>query len=317
MFDHPEPETSAHVHILMGTFNGGRWLGAQLDSFLAQTHTCWTLWVSDDGSSDDTRAQLEAFASRYPGRLIRIMDGPRQGSAANFLHLLCHPDLPSGIVALSDQDDVWMPHKLERAVAQLNTAGPAPCVWSARYMISNAELKASRTSEIWSRGPSLGNAVVQNIMSGHTLTLNPAAVELMRCAEKQKVPHHDWWIYLVMMACGARALLDPELVLHYRQHNANTIGVRSSASARWRRLSGLMKGDMHAWINGNLEALDNSKKLPLTTSARELLDRWHDHRLYNKLRLLLDLNIHRQSRLETVMFYIAELVVEVRKRCKR
>lgn len=313
MFDHPEPETSAHVHILMGTFNGGRWLGAQLDSFLAQTHTCWTLWVSDDGSSDDTRAQLEAFASRHPGRTVRIMDGPRQGSAANFMHLLCHPDLPSGIVALSDQDDVWMPHKLERAVEQLNAAGPTPCVWSARYLISTEDLNFSKHSAIWPRGPSLGNAVVQNILSGHTLTLNPAAVELMRRADRPKVSHHDWWIYLVMMACGARALVDLETVLYYRQHGANIIGGRSSAPAQFKRLSALMKGELHSRIDENLQALASAEKLPLTVTARALVDRWQSHqRLRDKLSLLLDFNVHRQSKIETALFYVSGIISRIR-----
>ena len=298
----------AHVHILMGTFNGARWIGEQLDSLLAQTHSNWTLWVSDDSSSDDTRAQLEEFSYRNPGRVAQILDGPRKGSAANFLHLLCHPDLPPGMVALSDQDDVWMPHKLARAVQQLEAAGPSPYVWSARYMISTADLKASRTSAIWARGPSLGNALVQNILSGHTLTLNAAALELVRSAGRQNVPHHDWWIYLVMMACGARALVDSEIVLHYRQHSANVLGGRTSTLAQRKRLSALMNGEMRDWIEANLEGLRAAECLPMTASAAELLQRWQGHRRLDRLRLLRDLKIHRQSLKETALLYLTAAI---------
>lgn len=302
---YPAPDTTAHVHILMSTFNGAHWIGAQLDSFLAQSHPRWTLWVSDDGSTDETRARLEAFANCNPGRVARILDGPQQGSAANFLHLLCHPDLPPGIVALSDQDDVWMPHKLARAVGQLQAAGPAPCVWSARYMITTAQLQPSHASNLWTRGPSLGNALVQNILSGHTLTLNPAAVALIRRAGRQTVPHHDWWIYLVMMACGARAMVDPEIVLHYRQHGANAMGGRASARARHKRFSALMKGQMRDWIEDNLQALRAAKDLPLTVPARAMLQCWQRPERREKLWLLQEFDIHRQSRLETALLYLA------------
>lgn len=294
-----------HVNILMGTFDGARWIAEQLDSFLGQTHPYWTLWVSDDGSTDDTCAQLEAFAKSNPGRVAKILDGPRQGSAANFLHLLCHPDLPPGIVALSDQDDVWLPRKLERAVEQLNAAGSAPCVWSARYMIGSTDLRASSASELWTRGPSLENALVQNILSGHTLTLNPAALALVRSAGRQKVRHHDWWIYLVMMACGARSILDPEIVLNYRQHSSNVIGERFSLVAKYKRFFALMQGEMGDLIKENLEALHAAQSLPITASADGLLHYWQYSKSRSRLRLLWDLKIHRQSRKETALLYLA------------
>lgn len=309
MFDtHSSQKTRTHVHILMGTFNGGRWIAEQLNSFLQQTHPYWSLWVSDDGSNDDTRAQLEAFARNNPGRLARILDGPRQGSAANFLNLLCHPDLPPGVVALSDQDDVWMPHKLACAIEQLSMAGPDACVWSARYVIKSEERQTARVSAVWSRGPSLQNALVQNILSGHTLTLNPAALALVRRAGRQKVPHHDWWIYLIMMACGARALVDREIVLCYRQHDANTVGARSSLVARRKRSVALMNGELGAWVSENIQSLQSIHDLPITASAAEVLQRWQGNGPLHRLRFLYDLKIHRQSRSETAILYLAAIL---------
>jgi glycosyltransferase involved in cell wall biosynthesis len=308
MFDMRSPQIAEiHVHILMGTFNGGLWIGEQLNSFLQQTHQYWTLWVSDDGSSDDTRTQLEAFAHNNPGRLARILDGPRQGSAANFLNLLCHPDLPLGVVALSDQDDVWMPHKLARAIEQLNIAGPDACVWSARYMIKTTEFQTARVSPVWSRGPSLQNALVQNILSGHTLTLNPAALALVRLAGRQKVPHHDWWIYLIMMACGARALFDHEVVLHYRQHDANTVGERYSKAAKLKRFLALMNGELGAWIAQNIHSLQAANDLPITAVSAEVLQCWQCNGSLSRLRRLHHLKIHRQSRSETAILYLAAI----------
>ena len=60
----PSPHTSAappaSVLIALCSYNGGRWLGAQLDSIAAQDHSDWALWISDDGSSDDTRTVIAA-----------------------------------------------------------------------------------------------------------------------------------------------------------------------------------------------------------------------------------------------------------------
>ncbi len=302
----PGPATT-HVRILMGAYNGLPWLEAQLASFLEQSHGNWSLWVSDDGSTDGTREALVRFADRHPGRVARILDGPRRGSAANFLHLLCHPDLPPGIVALSDQDDVWMPNKLQAAVSRLQESPDAPCAWSARYLFVDEDLRGDQASPLWPRRPSLGNAVVQNILSGHTLTLNPAALELVRRAGIRPVPHHDWWIYLLLTATGGRVMVDPAIVLRYRQHGANVMGASAGRRARRLRTAALMDGTLRDWVSANLRALEESE-VPLTDAARRLTDQWAGAGRWQRLRLLRKFGIHRQSRAQTASIYLAALL---------
>lgn len=299
----PSP-SKTHVHILLCSFNGAQLIGEQLDSFLAQTHQDWSLWVSDDGSTDDTVQILERFSRSHPERTIRILQGPGQGSAANFLHLLCHPDLPPGIVALSDQDDVWLPRKLEYAVAQLTAAGDAPCVWAARYWFTDADLTPLHCSDPWPRGASLENALVQNILSGHTTTLNPTALALVRQAGAPPVPHHDWWIYLLLMACGAQAIIEQEPMLYYRQHGANAMGRRSTPAARMRRLAALKRGQLGDWITANLQAL-LAADLPLTPQARQIAQNWLEAEPDRKPRVLLDFGVYRQSKAETALIHLA------------
>lgn len=288
-----------HIRILLCTRNGMPWLDAQLASLLAQSHNNWSLWVSDDGSDDQTLACLDAFAAAHPGRVDRIIKGPQQGAAANFLHLLCHPDLPTGPVALCDQDDVWHPAKLDWALAALRQS-KGPAIWAARYRIADGDLRAGRPSPLWPRPAALGNAVVQNIMSGHTLTLNVAAVALLRRAGPVKVPHHDWWIYLVLAATGGRIICDPRLVLDYRQHGTNTLGAHRHH--RLQRLRGLFDGTLQGWIHTNLEALA-AANLPLTPAATDLTA----DRQASGLRRLRRHGLHRQSRLETAALWIAAL----------
>lgn len=289
-----------HVTIALATCNGMPWLQEQLDSLLAQRHGDWSLWVSDDGSDDGTRAVLQAFRAAHPSRVQRVIDGPGRGAAANFLHLLRHPALPDGLVALCDQDDVWLPDKLSLAVAELADKAETPAVWAARYVIADAELRGGRASPLWRRPPSLANAVVQNILSGHTLTLNAAALRLLRRGDMPDVPHHDWWIYLLMAAAGARICVSDQIVLKYRQHQANAMGARNLG--RLLRLRRLSNGTLGQWIDRNMQALA-ARDDHIVPEARDMVAAWGDPTV-SRLGFLRRFGCHRQSRVETGMLHL-------------
>ena len=138
---------AGRVTILMATLNGADHLPAQLASLLAQTHADWRLWVSDDGSTDNTPALLRDFARAHPAREICLLRGPGRGAAANFLTMLCHPDLPCGPVALCDQDDVWLKGKLSRALRRMAGGPPdLPVLYAAESWHCTAELTVRRRS---------------------------------------------------------------------------------------------------------------------------------------------------------------------------
>jgi glycosyltransferase involved in cell wall biosynthesis len=280
------------------------WLQEQLDSLLAQSHGEWSLCISDDGSDDGTRAVLQAFRAQHPARVQMIIDGPGRGAAANFLHLLRHPALPNGLVALCDQDDLWLPEKLSLAVAALADKTETPAVWAARYLIADADLRRGRTSPLWRHSPSLANAVVQNILSGHTLTLNGAALRLLRRGDMPHVPHHDWWIYLLMAAAGARICVSDQIVLKYRQHHANTMGARDLG--RLLRLRRLCDGTLGQWIDRNMQALAALDD-HIAPDARDMVAAWGDRSL-SRRRFLERFRIHRQSKVETGLLHLVATV---------
>jgi glycosyltransferase involved in cell wall biosynthesis len=259
-----------HLRVLMSTCNGAPWLQAQLDSLVAQTHRDWSLWVSDDGSTDGTRALLDRFDKKMPGRLMQVVDGPRQGSAANFLSLICDPDLPPGPVVLADQDDVWLPDKMCRALAAL-ADDTQPAGYAARYHVSDSTLSRHRLSPLWRRGPSFGNALVQNIMSGHSTALNGPALALIRQAGRVQVPHHDWWIYQLLSGAEAHIHLDTTPVLFYRQHAGNLVGTREGMRGRLARLAMIRQNRLSNWIGQNVEALKGAHDL-LTPRSRACLE---------------------------------------------
>jgi rhamnosyltransferase len=108
------------VAVLLATHNGLPWLEAQVDSIFAQSGVEVTLLVSDDASDDGTDAWLVQRAAT-DSRLEILRHGHRFGSAAgNFFYLLREVDATRfDYYALADQDDLWRPDKLERAVAQM------------------------------------------------------------------------------------------------------------------------------------------------------------------------------------------------------
>ncbi|WP_181318254.1 glycosyltransferase [Pseudogemmobacter blasticus] len=264
-----------HVTIVMATRNGARHLPAQLASLARQTHPDWALFVSDDASTDATPAILAGFARRHP---LHLVPGPCTGTAAaNFLSALGHPDLPAGPVALADQDDVWLPGKLSRALRRLGP-DPAPALYAAESLLCDAALRPLRRSRPPRAVPGFGNALAQNLFCGHTLVLNAAALALVRQAlallgpqGARAIPWHDWWIYQLLAGAGARLVLDPLPVALYRQHPGNALGGSGDLRGALRRLALLGSGRWGWAMQAQAQALQQTAAL-LTPAARRTLD---------------------------------------------
>ncbi|UOA29055.1 glycosyltransferase [Pseudosulfitobacter sp. DSM 107133] len=298
------------VTIALCTRNGAAHLGAQLDSYVAQTHGDWDLWVSDDGSDDATRDILETFARNHgAGRTIRIIDGPQQGVAANFLSLLCHPDLPAQPVALSDQDDVWLPEKLALGLRDLG--GAAPCLYGAQSVHVDEDLTPIGHS-LGGGTAGFGNALVQNIVSGHSAMMNAAALALVRAAGVPGgIPYHDWWLYQLISGAGGHVIVRPDKVLLYRQHGTNTMGSHQGTRALLTRLGQLLGTTFGGWVAANTTALRRCETV-LNPSARTVLSDLQSHkRGPARLRVFRRHGITRQGRLGTAALYLAVLLGRV------
>src|SRR5579864_4212930 len=125
--------TSGAIAILLCTYNGARFLAAQLASYEAQNFSDWRVFASDDGSQDATLSLLENFQKKHGAGKVHIRGGPRRGFVANFLSLICDPVVQGACYAFSDQDDVWLPDKLSRARGFLmNARSDRPVVYCSR-----------------------------------------------------------------------------------------------------------------------------------------------------------------------------------------
>jgi glycosyltransferase involved in cell wall biosynthesis len=233
------PET--RVVILLSTYNGARFLPAQLNSFLAQTHENWVLHWRDDGSTDETAALMQAFAAKVgPARCRQSpSSGPHLGAARSFLALLGET-LGADAIAFADQDDIWLPEKLDHALSMLVPAGEAPALYCARQYLVDEMLGGARLSGRHGNHAGFPACLTQNIANGNTLVMNAAAAALVATSGYPHDSVHDWWSYIVVAACGGRILFDERPQVLYRLHRHNLIG-RSQPGHR-RALAALKRG---------------------------------------------------------------------------
>lgn len=310
------PDTEGHrdtVHVLMAVYNGADTLPAQLDSLEAQTHADWRLLASDDGSRDTSKALLAHFRNRHKAGRVEIMDGPQQGAAANFLSMLRHvadQGLAPRWIAFSDQDDVWLPDKIARALAahrQGDTSVPA--LYCSRTLVTCASLTTRRLSPPRPRPPEFGNALVQNIAAGNTIVLNPAAVRLVLTAVQTVGPVvvHDWWLYQLITGAGGTVYHDNAPGLLYRQHGANQIGINDTLKARMRRMSQMLRGEFRRWNKTNIAALRATSGVlcPENRARLEGFARLSSLPLLPRLMLFRKLRLYRQTAGGTLTLWFA------------
>jgi hypothetical protein len=296
------------VCIALSTHNGSPYLRDQLASFVAQLHHDWTILWRDDGSSDATREMMLGFAAgEGAGRVVEVSDGRgRLGIAGSFMALVRRTP-PGEILAYSDQDDVWFADKLQRGVAALNAEDPErPALYCARQLLVDAALRPLGTSAALRRPAGFPQALTQNIATGCTVMLNPAAVRLLSAVRPPAGTLHDWWSYLVVAAAGGRVIIDDMPSVYYRQHKANAIGVKLAFVPR--AVAALRRGPgaFMTIVRAHVAALEEQHDL-LEPAAQEALAviasalrRGGAHRL-RALRLP---GLRRQNFLETQLFRV-------------
>lgn len=304
---------TCHVTILLGLWNGAAYLGDQLESFVRQGHRNWSLRIRDDGSEDEGPAIARRFAATMPGRDIQVYAGPRRGAARNFLSLLDFVPHGTDAIAFSDQDDVWLPGKLDRALERLvEVPDGVPALYCGPTILTDASLKVRGHSPLFRHAPSFRNALVQSIAGGNTMVLNRAGFRLLRRAAEYRgpIPSHDWWAYQVITGAGGIVLYDREPQVLYRQHGQNLVGSNRGVRAGAQRLAGLAAGKLRRWSDQNIAALTGAAPL-LTPGNHELLMQFSEFRKSSLPRRLSGLSrsgIHRQTRPGTVALWAAAAI---------
>lgn len=221
----------AEVAILLSTFNGEVYLREQLESLINQSFKDWHCLVRDDGSTDQSRAVVEEYVRLDSRFKFFADDRDRLGPVASFARLLQHGDAYTYFF-FCDQDDVWLPRKIEKSLAVMYEAeksfpGVAIAVHSDLCVCDQdlkplvASMKKGLVPEI-DDGHLFTRLIAQNFVTGCTLLLNRRLREQALPVPKEAMMH-DWWIALVAAALGKLRYL-PEVTVHYRQHGGNASG---------------------------------------------------------------------------------------------
>jgi len=254
------------VEVLLSSWHGERHLREQVDSILAQQGVRVRLIVRDDGSTDGT---LDALAACADPRL-RVVRGDALGLPHAYFRLLEDSGAGADMWALADQDDVWLPHKLARAGEWLGSV-EGPALYCARVLVVDRHLRPLYPHPVPRRGPSFANALVQNVATGCTIVLNAEARAVLRGRWPSFAVMHDAWLYLVLSGTG-HVHYDQEVVVHYRQHGANAVGVGAGALSRvaGRVRRQLAPGGSGAHGRQNRELLRTHAELLHPPARREL-----------------------------------------------
>lgn len=233
------------VAVLLAAYNGMRWIEEQLASICAQRQVAVTVFISVDVSTDSTRAWCEQYAQANPNIVVLPQVERLGGAGRNFFRLLSEVDFQSfDYVALADQDDLWYPDKLQRAVFHLQSSSSAAyssnvnAFWpdGRQQLIDKAQPQVTRDYLFEAAGP------------GCTYVLEAALAAALKAhiqanwADVQKVTLHDWFIYAFARSYGFNWFIDTVPGLDYRQHAFNQVGANIGVKSLLRRFASIRGG---------------------------------------------------------------------------
>ena len=242
------------ISVAMCTFNGERFLSRQLSSIATQSRLPDELLVNDDGSTDATVKLVENFAGVVPFPVEVSVNERHLGVTRNFESVIrrCSGD----VIVLCDQDDVWLPHRLEVLEEKLSSAPETAVAFSDAYLINE---NGKRTGDrLWGivgfgkrqqahlRRDPFGQLMGRSIVSGCTLAVRADHRDLILPFPSEETNSqmrvlHDRWISLVLAPAFGLEVIDEPLV-EYRLHPRQRVGIPAlqirklvpSSMLRWR-----------------------------------------------------------------------------------
>lgn len=216
------------VEILMATYNGERYLSEQIESILNQSYKDWKLLVRDDGSKDRTLDILKLYKAKYPKK-ITLMEDKKGGLRAkeNFLELLRQSK--SDYIMFCDQDDVWLPNKIEVTLEKMKKVENGPTLIHTDLKVVDKELNLIsdsmwRYQKLSPERKEYNFLIVQNNITGCTMMINRELAKLS-IGEFPNGLMHDWIIGIVASLKGTIDYVEERTIL-YRQHGNNDVGAQ-------------------------------------------------------------------------------------------
>lgn len=270
------------IAVLMSTYNGEKYLSSQIDSILNQVfdHNKYKLYlyIRDDQSMDSTKLVISQYIKKFPEIIFQVDKGSKNiGVKKSFIRLSQIVD--ADYYFFSDQDDVWLPNKINEMVSVLSKFKYKPAGVYSDLWIADGEAKS--TNILMKHNTRNARRVVNNqykvdyrqlfftyLVTGASFAFNNnfkmKYINNM-CLEKiEQVRMHDSFLALLLALEDGLYFVDQPLVL-YRQHNNNLVGaVASKKKNIWHYLLNL-KGP----VNNRLRLLSDAKLAVQMTSLNK------------------------------------------------
>ena len=224
------------VAVLMSTYNGEKFIVEQLDSIIDQKDVECSLFIRDDGSSDNTLNIIEEYKDKHPNFYIEIITGKNLGVARSFMFLLDYVSVRMDFdyFAFADQDDYWFNDKISCAIKSLQGNDSRPRLYMSQFQMADVLLNKIETPLLKPK-LKLENALANNIATGCTMVFNKHLVKQLTKYNPRFITMHDYWIYLVAVSINAYIYFDTTSHFLYRQHVNNVIGGKGDNFVkRWR-----------------------------------------------------------------------------------
>lgn len=296
------------VILITSTYNGAEYLPAMLDSIAAQTYSNIDLYVRDDGSKDNSVEILRQYQQTFPkGKRILLIndqdnDWNNKGSHQSYRYLIKHLD-DADYYLFCDQDDVWVPTKVERAVSHMEQHLPEiPVLYVHNYYVCKCDLdivhslpdRPSVTPEEM-KHINLARVIMTGtwggvgMAQGFNLTLKQLAFNSGEITPSIAV---DCWISWVVAGMNGALIYDREPLAYYRRHEGTYSSGDANGLARYRDWKKHMDRHCNNIVNGihnynklysGMVSVERQKFLSLFDGRNRLKKFLYPHRLRNSL----------------------------------
>lgn len=230
------------ISVCMATYNGGRYIREQLNSILMQLSPMDEVIISDDRSTDDTLAVIASFADpRIKVYVHEEIENQFKGAYINIYNV--YKNVQNALmyaigeyIFLSDQDDIWLPDKVERVMQEFDNG--AECILHNNKVIDNnhntlleSYFTFSNPSENWIR------FITKCFYQGASMAFTARIKDLALPMPKNPISH-DHWIACVAWTHGKKISFIQEQLLLYRRHGNNVSpSSEKSPNSLWFKIS--------------------------------------------------------------------------------
>lgn len=210
------------ISVVMATYNGELYLEEQLRSIIGQSYTNFELIIVDDCSTDGTRDILARYQAQDK-RIRCVMNAINAGANPTFEQAL---RLTQGdLVAISDQDDIWRPNKLETL---FNNIGDYDCIYTDSLLIDDLGNQLSRTllQSLRVRKPVADqrtlSLITKNSIAGHAVLIRKNVVDMAIPLIPSEHIFYDHQLALIATLNRGIVYFDQPLTSH-RIHGRNLV----------------------------------------------------------------------------------------------